>query len=911
MKKILFFALALVAGVMSMNAQTALDTTQVDGIWYILDKTNHTSTVTFRPSDTDPNMVAEENYMGRLNIPSVLSVYNEETYNYDEYTVTAIGDSAFAKSPYLTAVTIPASVKTLGLYLMKDFNKNVYGGGIKELVISDGDEPIEFTYRQGDTGEEFSFSEAAMTCTYLYLGRNVTMKTDVDWDIPIFHTWGSIEEVVFGEGFTEVPVAFCPYSRNLWSIQINSRSLLEAGPRMFAFLDEDNPKPDAKGITLYVPYGMKNIYAADEYWSRFSIEEMDEAQRYGIKYADDYFDFFINGLYYKRTSRGVSVVIPQVWYINHDGSYVSQWSSEFPYKQSEITIPESITLYLKDYTTYSLTPKDGYEETTLTVAGIGDYCFRGARNLEQLTIPNTVAEVGMEAFEDALNLKSLDIPESVIHTGWLAFARAGFEEIVIPASCSKWEFNQGTAVFQECLNLRKVTFAKGTTRIPDRIFFGCTALRTVIIPDEVTEIGAGAFAGCSALSYLQLPTSLEKIYNRTFRGCPLRELEIPAGVQTIEESALLGTLLTKLTVNPNNKVFDSRDKCNAVIRTKDNTMVAACNGSFIPESVDSIGYEAFAELDGIRSLTLPKNLKHVAPQAFMNLNNLTLITSYIENPAGVLEEDAFNGWYANTHEQATLYVPVGTLAAYQADHEWAKFQHIVEMTVENKPASVEDIAPIAESGTTSLAGLATNADLTNAVVGNLYLTCDTTNGDHYDAAEQALVLNTVVDSVMIENVLANPDNMDVIRNNFSGIILTIPAGTGTLNLTIKTTGNREIAVLVEGSEAETFAQAVKGQINIPYSVENKAYVFIYGIVPDEPETPVSVPSKFRARAKRTEAAENSVSIYDVQWEVASTTTGIKDVHTDASSTPRKIMIDNIIYILRGGKIYTIQGLEVK
>lgn len=908
-KKLFFVAGLLVAGVLcaALKSQTPV---HVDGIYYLLNSADHTATVTFRPSDTNPNMVAEENYMGRLNIPSVLSVYNEETYNYDEYTVTAIGDSAFAKSPYLTAVTIPASVKTLGLYLMKDFNKNVYGGGIKELVISDGDEPIEFTYRQGDTGEEFSFSEAAMTCTYLYLGRNVTVKTDEEYPSPIFHTWGSIEEVVFGEGFTEVPVAFCPYSRNLWSIQINSRSLLEAGPRMFAFLDEDNPKPDAKGITLYVPYGMKDIYAADEYWSRFSIEEMDEAQRYGIKYADDYFDFFINGLYYKRTSRGVSVVIPQVWYINHDGSYVSQWSSEFPYKQSEITIPESITLYLKDYTTYSLTPKDGYEETTLTVAGIGDYCFRGARNLEQLTIPNTVAEVGMEAFEDALNLKSLDIPESVIHTGWLAFARAGFEEIVIPASCSKWEFNQGTAVFQECLNLRKVTFAKGTTRIPDRIFFGCTALRTVIIPDEVTEIGAGAFAGCSALSYLQLPASLEKIYNRTFRGCPLRQLEIPAGVQTIEESALLGTLLTKLTVNPNNKVFDSRDKCNAVIRTKDNTMVAACNGSFIPESVDSIAQEAFVELDGIRSLTLPKNLKHVAPQAFMNLNNLTIITSYIENPAGVLAEDAFSSWYANPYEQATLYVPTGTLAAYKADSEWAKFQHIVEMTVENKPASVEDIAPIAESGTTSLAGLATNADLTNAVVGNLYLTCDTTNGDHYDAAEQALVLNTVVDNLMMENVLANPNKMDVIRNNFSGMILTIPAGTGTLNLTIKTTGNREIAVLVEGSEAETFAQAAKGLINIPYSVENKAYVFIYGIVPDEPETPASVPSKFRARAKRTEAAENSVSIYDIQWEV-SYATGIEDVHTDAFSTPRKIMIDNIIYILRGGKIYTIQGLEVK
>ena len=64
MKKILFFALALVAGVMSMNAQTALDTTQVDGIWYILDKTNHTATVTNNLSALAPtaNTAVMQNY---------------------------------------------------------------------------------------------------------------------------------------------------------------------------------------------------------------------------------------------------------------------------------------------------------------------------------------------------------------------------------------------------------------------------------------------------------------------------------------------------------------------------------------------------------------------------------------------------------------------------------------------------------------------------------------------------------------------------------------------------------------------------------------------------------------------------------------------------------------------------------
>ena len=911
MKKNMFVAaLLLVAGL--LNAQTR---TEVEGVWYLLDMENKTATVTFRPSDTDPNMVAEENYTGRLNIPSVLSVYNEETSNYDEYTVTAIGDSAFAKSPYLKAVTIPASVKTLGLNLAALSYINKWDKGIEELVISDGDEPIEFTYRQGDTGEEFSFNEIAPTCTYLYLGRNITVKTDAEWDIPIFHTWGGIEEVVFGEGFTEVPLAFCPFSRNLWSIQINSRSLLEAGPRMFAFLDEDNPKPDAKGITLYVPYGMKDIYAADEYWSRFSIEEMDEARRYGIKYADDYFDFFINGLYYKRTSRGVSVVLPQVWYLNHDGSYVSIYSSEFPYKQSEITIPESITLYLKDYTTYSLTPKDGYEKTTLTVAGIGDYCFRGARNLEQLTIPNTIAEVGMEAFEDALNLKSLDIPESVIHVGWLAFARAGFEEITLPASQSQWESD---AAFQECKNLRKAVFKKGNTSIQDRIFFGCEALRVVEIPDGVLEIGAGAFAGCSALQNLHLPDGLLTIRNRTFRGCPLRELEIPATVKEIEPAAFLATAFTKLKVDKNNTVFDSRDNCNAVIRTKDNTLLAACNGTFIPETVDSIAEEAFSELYGLRSVTLPKNLKKIAYGAFMNCDNLTVITSHITNPAGILAENGFSSWSDEDApcNKAVLYVPAGTKALYEADTEWAKFKNIIEMEGENKPADVADLKPVTEDGAADF-GKLDGKDLSDALVDNMYVTCDLTNGDRYDKTEQALILNTVVDQLMLDNIDAHEGNMDILRNNFSGIVLEVPAGKGTITIEAKVKGDRALAVYISGHAGLSVneAPATKTEIDIPFDELKNALVYIYGIFDDGIVYPMPqrAPSKILRAPADTEdddMATGTVNIYGVKW-VVDEVTGVEQTEATAVPAAQKVVRDGKVFILREGKTYTMYGTEVQ
>ena len=885
MKKIIFFALVLVAGVMSMNAQTALDTTQVDGIWYILDKTNHTATVTYALSETGG--IAQDTYAGRLIIPE--SIWAGSGEDYADYTVTAIGDYAFFWCNNLTAISIPKTVKTVGLNLL---SRTL---GVTELTIADGDEPIQFTYEQGESGELISFQELSHSCTYLYIGRNIEMRSSLEWTSPAFHTWNAVQKVVFGEKVTEIQQGFCPWCRDLQSVQINTPSVLAAGPGMFMWLEQDADANPA-AITLYVPEGMLSSYQADPFWSRFTIEEMDVMQQYGIVFVSDMVDFQQGGLFYKiaQAEDGhdfATVVIPQVWYLNPDGSYVSQWSSEFPYKQSVINIPASVT-------------NDGI---TYPVEAIGEYCFRGASNLSSLTIPSTVKYIGTEAFEYTDKLFSLDIPESVEKVGWLAFARTGLKEVVIPASSSNWL--DSDAAFQDNANLTKVTFAQGTTAIQDRIFFGCVALRTIIIPDEVEYIGPGAFAGCEALREIHLPASLQVLNNRLFRGCPIRSLEIPAGVEEIEGSALLGTNIGKVTVNSANTVFDSRDNCNAIIRTADNTIVAAANGAFIPASVDSIAQEAFVELDGIRSLTLPANLKKIKEMGLINLNNLTLITSHIQKPAGVLEEGAFENWYTNPYEQATLYVPVGTLAAYQADENWAKFQHIVEMTAENKPASVEDIAPIAESGTASMADLPANTDLTNAVVGNLYLTCDTTNGDHYDAAEQALVLNTVVDSVMIENVLANPDNMDVIRNNFSGIILTIPAGTGTLSLTIQTTGDREVAVLIEGSEAETFAKAAKGLINIPYEVTSNAYVFIYGVATDEEEAPAAAPSKFRARAKRTEAAENSVSIYDVQWVVTSAT-GAENVRSDQKPST-KVLRNGLLLIEQNGKTYNVLGTEMK
>lgn len=892
MKKILLLALTLVAGVLGVNAQESAEATQIDGIWYLLDKDNHTATVTFSQ--------AEDRYAGRLIIPEYVWIYDDQEGSV-QYFVTAIGDQAFQDCPNLSGIIIPKSVETIG-------NSVTIGSdNISEIKFEDGSAPLSM-------GEGSFVGAIPFTCSYLYLGRNVGGE-----GVPVFHTWSGVQNVVIGETVTEVPLAFCPYARELQTIQLNTLSVLEPGVRMFAFLDEDTPQPDAKAITLYVPAELVERYKGHAFWSRFTIEGMDEEQQYGIKFVPGTFDFRQNGLFYQiqqdeYNHNHLAVVIPQVWYLNPDGSYVSIWSTEYPYRQSSVVIPDSVTFWKTgagDYAQYSGTPVADWDQYRWPVEIIGDYCFRNAKNLREVNIPKTVYRIGMEVFEYTENLFSLTIPETVKEVGWLTFARSGLKEVLIPASSSNWGFGDGLASFQECPNLVKATFASGTTRVQDRIFFGCEALRIINIPDEVTEIGAGAFAGCGALTELKLPASLEAMGDRMLRGCPIRELEIPAGVREVSPSCLLGTNIGRLTVHAGNKLFDSREDCNAIVRTADNTIVAAANGAFIPESIDSVAEEAFNELEGIRSLTIPANLKHVAYGGFMNLTGLTLITSFIEKPAGILDEGAFDSWWDSPCEKATLYVPAGTLGAYRADEQWNKFQHIVEMTDETKPASVADLEPLAEQGAVTAADIPAETDITNAVVNDLYLTCDTLHGDHFDATEQAIVFQTVVDQVMINNILGNPDNSDVIRNNFSGIILELPAGHGTLTITVKTEGDHLLAVLV-GSDMQNFEQLVKGVIEVPYELAAAARAYLYGFIHD---LPAAAPTKHMPRHAKAdwiieeEESSGSVAIYGISWNIEST----EDIDElrPTGSAEQKILRDGQLFILRDGKIYNALGTQVK
>jgi hypothetical protein len=132
--------------------------------------------------------------------------------------------------------------------------------------------------------------------------------------------------------------------------------------------------------------------------------------------------------------------------------------------------------------------------------------------------------------------------------------------------------------------------------------------------------------------------------------------------------------LSSIVVEAENKIFDSRNDCNAIIETGNNTLIAGCQNTLIPNSVTSIGESAFTGC-GLVSVTIPQSVTSIGNWAF-HCDGLTSVEVEWKTPM-VISEYAFY-YRAN----ATLYVPYGYKAAYEVADYWKDFKEIVEMEPE-------------------------------------------------------------------------------------------------------------------------------------------------------------------------------------------------------------------------------------
>ena len=203
-----------------------------------------------------------------------------------------------------------------------------------------------------------------------------------------------------------------------------------------------------------------------------------------------------------------------------------------------------------------------------------------------------------------------------------------------------------------------------------------------------------------------------------------------------------------------NPTYDSRENCNAIIKTANNSLLFGCRTTIIPntvttieayafsgrqgltkiiipKSVISIDYASFADCSDLIQITIPISVTNIGGYAFNGSDNLTTINCFAESPPIMYNSNCFS-----SYDKATLYVPKESLERYQNENWWCLFKNIKSLT--------EVI-----SGDVNGDGEVNIADI-NAVIGQILTANYTVDGDvNGDGEVNIADINAIIEKILV------------------------------------------------------------------------------------------------------------------------------------------------------------------
>lgn len=231
------------------------------------------------------------------------------------------------------------------------------------------------------------------------------------------------------------------------------------------------------------------------------------------------------------------------------------------------------------------------------------------------------------------------------------------------------------------LSLKSIVMPDSITAIGFSAFSNCTGITSAEIPPLVMTIGFWTFSNCTGLHSLSLPSLVTSIAANAFSFCTgLTTISIPSSVTTIGDDAFSANSGT-ITVDLDNPDYSSN---NGILFDKTQTTLIHCpiseTGSYmIPSTVTSIGADAFQNCIGLNAVTILSTVSSIGNNAFKNLSHLKSINVYSSTPIDL--SSSVTVFSNDTVTKIILYVPAGSLSAYQSADQWSSFTNIIEYTL--------------------------------------------------------------------------------------------------------------------------------------------------------------------------------------------------------------------------------------
>lgn len=182
----------------------------------------------------------------------------------------------------------------------------------------------------------------------------------------------------------------------------------------------------------------------------------------------------------------------------------------------------------------------------------------------------------------------------------------------------------------------KYAFLRGVTAVPQYAFQECFFLEYISLPAGLQSIGREAFNGCCALDLVDLPVGITTIGLYAFANCvSLKSIALPLNITTLNERLLYGCYAIKSIT--------------------------------LPSGLLSIVTSSLSNLRSLQELTIPASVTTIANYAMQyaySMRNLTMLPTTPPTLGGANVFDIIPS-------DCTIYVPVGSLTAYQTATNWS------------------------------------------------------------------------------------------------------------------------------------------------------------------------------------------------------------------------------------------------
>jgi hypothetical protein len=313
-----------------------------------------------------------------------------------------------------------------------------------------------------------------------------------------------------------------------------------------------------------------------------------------------------------------------------------------------------------------------------TVVSVGERAFEGCAGLKEIVVGRSVRTIGDYAFFNCGKIKSVAFSgtdNTLESIGNYAFAKNIFDKIAIPDSVE----TIGEYAFQECANLEQVTIGKSVERIYKGAFSGCVCVKEIVIPGSVKTVGEDAFSGCDNLEDAVVEEGVEVIGARAFMGCKeLTAIILPKTVTRVDDDAFNGCKeIKEVGLCEGLQTIGARafKDCFSDAKQKafwDLHFSVDWDDLVIPNSVKTIGEEAFCncftlkhitigcgiseiaagtfqDCDGLETIVIPGNVQSIGDHAFMGCQELRCIE--IEYGVKTIERLAFQSCYSSQYNE--------------------------------------------------------------------------------------------------------------------------------------------------------------------------------------------------------------------------------------------------------------------